>query len=453
VDPLKIVFFILLIPVLAFSQTFPLKKSANGRYLMDQNNVPFQIRGDGAWGLATGLDSADIRTFLLNRKAKGFNTLLFEVVNHYYTANAPNNADNVAPFTSVGDFSTPNSAYFQAIDNLFRLADSLHILVLPIPAYLGYTATEEGWDTEIASSGDAKMHTYGNFLGGRYKNYANVVWLMGGDRNPTEAEMVTIDTIRAGIRDSITTQWFTLDTDSPTSAADAMRGRTWLDINFTYCYGPDNGGEEYVWEKSVIDYARSPVQTFFLKETFAERIAVNAGTWTTTDLQQVRAGSYWSILSGSCGALYMNEQWAYFESDHWSGAMGSDGSLQASYCWSLFNKRNWWNLIPDTGQVVMTSGEGSTTVTYSTTAYTSDSTCILAYLPTNRAVTMNTNYIKTGNRVVASWLDPVTGDSTYIGRYNRTSSQVFTPTGSQDWVLVLDAEPIVFRSGILTRRP
>src|SRR6185369_8969695 len=35
----------------AHGTTFPLKVSANGRYLVDQNNVPFRIQGDSPWDL------------------------------------------------------------------------------------------------------------------------------------------------------------------------------------------------------------------------------------------------------------------------------------------------------------------------------------------------------------------------------------------------------------------
>src|SRR5262249_18665548 len=54
---------------------FPLKASANGRYLVDQNNIPFQMVGDSPQSIIGNVSVDDATTFLTDRKGRGFNTV------------------------------------------------------------------------------------------------------------------------------------------------------------------------------------------------------------------------------------------------------------------------------------------------------------------------------------------------------------------------------------------
>src|SRR5205807_1070132 len=58
----------------ATSYAYPLKVSASGRYLLDQNNKPFRIQGDSAQSLIANLTYSEADTYLADRQAKGFNT-------------------------------------------------------------------------------------------------------------------------------------------------------------------------------------------------------------------------------------------------------------------------------------------------------------------------------------------------------------------------------------------
>jgi hypothetical protein len=53
---------------------FPLKLSANRRYLVDQNNKPFLIVGDSPQGLMGRLSPAEVEKYFADRQAHGFNT-------------------------------------------------------------------------------------------------------------------------------------------------------------------------------------------------------------------------------------------------------------------------------------------------------------------------------------------------------------------------------------------
>lgn len=385
----------------------------------------------------TGLTDAQTDTWLNNRVAKGFNTVLVEIINHYYTANAPNDANNNPPFSNLNDWTTTQTAYWAHVDHVIQKAYDLGILLLVIPAYFGYPTTEEGWDTEMTANGNTKLHTYGNFLGNRYKGFPNIIWMMGGDRDPDTTEMAQINAIRTGIEDYNTTQWMSLDTFPGTSALDAIGSETWLDINDTYTYQPSWGGNNgWVYENSRIDYQRSGPWPFFLKESYAEEIG-HSLAWTTTTAQWIRRQSYWSLLMGSCGAIFMNDEWAFFDSALWSGAMDSDGSVHTSYVWKLFDSRPWQLLVPDISHEVLTAGYGTDgNDDFATVALTSDSSCLIAYLPTSRQVTIDMSKMS-GAQSVCYWYNPSTSAVTTIGTYDNSGTRNFTPAAG-DWVLVLD---------------
>jgi hypothetical protein len=54
---------------------YPLKKSGNGRYLVDQKNVPFLIAGDSPQSLMVNLSEPDADMYFANRKSQGFNAV------------------------------------------------------------------------------------------------------------------------------------------------------------------------------------------------------------------------------------------------------------------------------------------------------------------------------------------------------------------------------------------
>ena len=54
---------------------YPLKASANGRYLVDQNNLPFLIVGDSPQSLIGNLSEADAAIYFADRQLRGFNAL------------------------------------------------------------------------------------------------------------------------------------------------------------------------------------------------------------------------------------------------------------------------------------------------------------------------------------------------------------------------------------------
>src|SRR5258708_2131474 len=145
--------------------TFPLRASTNGRYLVDQNGVPFRIQGDAAWSFIANLTPGEMDTYLADRKARGFNTVLVNVLEHKFAVQAPRNRAGDFPFTAHAngsyDFSTPNPAYFAFADAALDKIAASGMLVLLDVMYAGNRGGDHGWWQVLAKSTSTPGKGYG----------------------------------------------------------------------------------------------------------------------------------------------------------------------------------------------------------------------------------------------------------------------------------------------------
>ena len=298
--------------------SYPLKISPGGRYLVDRRDSPFLMHGDSPWSLIVGLTKGEAETYLENRRLKGFNTLMVNLVEHKFKG--PVNRDGEKPFFTPGDFSTPNQKYFEHADWVIRRAAEKGIQILLAPCYLGYKGTDEGWYEEIQSNGIAKCREYGRYLGKRYRDFDNILWLMGGDRSPENA-LDEVREIALGIKEFDSRHLFSAHCAPEQSAVDGYPGESWLDVNCTYTY-------EIVHKKLNADYNRVPVMPFFLIESSYE------GEHNSSSAQ-IRRQAYWAILCGGMGQLIGNRPIWLFDPG-WQNAMDASGSQSMVHLRNLF---------------------------------------------------------------------------------------------------------------------
>jgi hypothetical protein len=414
----------------AADPTYPLKLSANHRFLVDQSNRPFLMQGDAAWSLIVGLDKPDVETYLRNRQAKGFNTLIVNLLEHKFAKHAPNNVFGEGPFITPGDFSTPNEKYFAYADWVIRKAGEYDMQVLLAPIYLGYKGTDEGWIEETLQNGPAKCLDYGLYLGKRYRDFDNVIWLIGGDRNP-ESALEDVDLIALGIKENDHRHLMTAHCAPENTAMDQYAGGRWVDLNTTYTY-------RLVHDSLLANYNFKPTMPYFLIETTYE------GEHNASAVQ-IRRQAYWAVLCGGFGHVMGNNPIWHFDGPGlfpveatWQQAMDLPGSVGMMYWGKLFRSRDWFGLVPDQKHEIVTSGLGEFNgLDILMAGRTEDRSTVIAYLPTSRKVTVDMSKLS-GANAKAWWFDPGTGKSSAAGEFPTTGVRDFTPPGEGDWVLVLD---------------
>jgi hypothetical protein len=411
----------------AVSAAFPLHVEGGTRHLIDANGKPFLVHGDTPWSLIVQLTRGEVDQYLEDRRQKGFNTILVELIEHFFSTNPPNNAYGQGPFLVPGDFSTPNEAYFAHADYVITKASEKGMLVMLTPAYMGFQGGPEGWYQEMAANGETKLRAYGQYLANRFKAHDNIIWVQGGDYNPPER--LLLRALANGILD-VDTRWLQTFHGSRGSSALGVLGvsETWLTLNDIYT------DENTVVASAFQEYGRSTMP-FFLIEARYEGEGASEAT--------VRTQAYQAVLSGSSGHLMGNNPVWLFGSG-WQAALNSPGARTLSNLDNLFDSVAWSTLQPDTNNTFLTAGAGSGG-TRAVAARASSGAFALIYMPTTRAVTIDLSQIS-GPNVRARWYDPASGIYTAVAGspFPAAGSLVFTPTGTNasgygDWVLVLDS--------------
>jgi Protein of unknown function (DUF4038)/Putative collagen-binding domain of a collagenase len=408
---------------------FPVHVESGKHYLVDAAGNPFFINGDSPWDIISTLTRPEVDQYLANRQAKGVNTIIVELIEHHYSPKPPLDAYGDAPFTTAGDFSTPNPAYFAEADYVISEAAAKGMLVLLTPAYVGYNGGPQGWYQEMVANGTAKLFAYGQYLGNRYKNFDNILWVEGGDYRVADKSLV--QAIANGIR-SIDSKPQTYHAQRGTAAMQFWgTAEPWLTVNAIYT------DETSVVASALAEYNRSSAP-FFLIEARYE------GSNNATE-QTVRQQAYQAILSGSTGHMLGNPViWPF--SPGWQQALDSPGSRSLPYISALFATRSWWNLQPDQANAMLTAGISSGQ-DRAAAALAIDHSFAIAYVPSVRSITIDMSKLA-GPNVKAQWIDPSNGTfSTVSGSpfpaFGARSLQpaASNASGCSDWLLLLEATP------------
>ncbi len=387
------------------------------------------MHGDTPWSLIVQLNQADVDFYLENRRLKGFNTILVNLLEHYFADSPPNNSYGEPPFLTPGDYSTPNEAYFAHAEYVITKAAEKGILVLLTPSYMGFGGGSQGWYQEMAANGATKLRAYGQYLANRFIAHDNIMWVHGGDYHPPDRTLLRA--IVDGIRD-IDSRWLhTFHGIRNYAAAQWLGpGETWLQVNTTYT------DEHRVVDFAFQEYARSTMP-FFLIEA---RYELEGATPTI-----VRQQAYQTVLSGGAGHL-MGHNPVWKLNTWWKTGLDSAGATTLTHLRPLIEARQWWLLQPDTNAQVLTAGIGSGTGR-AVAAVASDGSYGLLYTPAVRTLTVDTRQFA-GPRIAARWYDPTAGTYAAIGGSPFVAGPIytFTPAGNNaggagDWVLVLESVP------------
>jgi hypothetical protein len=414
---------------------FPLRLSANSRFLVDQNDVPFLINQASSWGLIQSLSNADAADYLDALKQRGFNTVMVSIIsNDARMAGNPPNWQGVPPFNTPWDYSTYNDTYFAHADHVINLAKDRGMLVTLVPSYLGYPsdASQGLWDEMLSANNSvAKSSAYGRYLGQRYKNFSNLMWIAGGDQQPAAGSELEnrLKAVIVGIRENDSHYWTghwdsvargngVLSTENPTFAS-------YMSVNGYYAYNYD-----LTYQRDLEAYNRAPTMMLYHLDQSYE--TEPGGT-----PENIRRKAYQAVLMGGAGSSF-NAGYNWWGFANWRGNMDSPGSQQTTIWYRVFTSRPWQDLVPDQNHVAVTAGLGSWGSTdYVAAARAATGATIMAFLPTSRTVTVDLRQIS-GSQAKCWWLNPSNGQTSLIGSFGTTGSRTFTPPGNGDWLLVID---------------
>ena len=399
---------------------YPVRVGPDHRHLVDQSGAPILLQGDAGWSVISGLTKEEAEQYLEARGLQGFNSIIINLIEHKFRG--PVNRYGEGPFTTPGDFSTPNEKYFAHADWVIRKAAEKGIQVFLAPIYLGYIGTDEGWIEETLANGPEKCRGWGRYVGKRYRDFDNLVWMIGGDRNPDKARE-DVDAVASGIKEFDNRHLFTAHCHPENSAIDQYKSEGWLDLNSTYTYNIVHG-------MLLADYHRTPPMPFFLTESTYE------GEHNASAVQ-IRRQAYWAILCGGTGQFMGNRPIWLFDPG-WQAALTSTGAQDLTRLGVLFHSRPWYELVPDEKHGVVIDGLGEFRgLDYLAAARTANGATVIAYMPTARTITVDMSKVS-GTQAKAWWFNPRAGKSSAAGEFPTSGKRQFGPPGDGDWVLVLD---------------
>ena len=419
---------------------YPLRISTNGRFLVDQKDEAFLLIGDAPQSLMVNASLDDVDFYLANRASHGFNVVWVNLLCAQYTGGRSDAGtfDGLRPFLLPGDLSTPNELYFNRCDAVIRSAAGHGIAVLLDPAETG------SFLSMMRANGVGKCRAFGRFVGKRYRDFDNIIWMSGNDfqswRN--ESDNLLVKAVAEGIIEADPRHIHTLGLDYfVSSSLDNALWSDLIDLNAAYSYYP-------AYAEVLKDYARTPASPVFLVETDYE-------FENGADAERLRRQAYWSFLSGACGYVYGNG-FIWPLTPGWKGHLETTGVVELGHCRALFDSLAWPTLAPDASRRLVTAGRGTywtggtpsygiSDNDYVTAASTPDGRLALVYVPSARTVTIDLSVL--AGPVMARWYDPTTGSYLAIAGSPMPNSgprDFTTPglhgDGAGDWVLVLEAQ-------------
>ncbi|MFN4144578.1 MAG: DUF4038 domain-containing protein [Runella sp.] len=413
---------------LPIESIFPLKISKNGRYLTDRLGRPFLLNADAGWTILHKLKIEEARAYLSARHAQQFNTIFVQLLP---PEPDQTNAYGVFPFEVKNDFSTPNERYFKYVEEIVREAAKRQMLVALVPAWLGCCGTN--WFEVQFRNGLEKCRNYGIFLGNRFGKFPNIVWIMGGDRDPLREEAVQ-RAMAEGIKSVASHQLMTFHAASSHSSTDVFPNESWLDFSMVYSYFR---GKQNVWtpnmpqvyEVALAENDKNPHKTFILGESQYEDEDVGND-------QMVRRQAYWTLLSGGSGHCYGSSLWAF--KSNWQQVLELPGANQIRLFFKIFSHLPWYLFRPDTTSELLIEGRGTFgSDEYSTVALLPNRRMAAIYLPTSRTVKVDVEKIN-GTNIRALWINPRT-NKRWIGGYFKPKGtrELTPPMLDGDWLLLL----------------
>lgn len=428
-----------------------LRVSENKRFLQFEDGTPFFYLGDTGWELFHRLNKAETEKYLENRRSKGYTVIQAVILAELDGLNTPN-AEGNKPLID-NDPLKPNEAYFQHVDWVIKKAAEKGIFIGVLPTWGDKWNKKWGVGPVIFNPENAEA--YGKFLGERYKNYTNIIWILGGDR-PIEGEEQA--NIIRGMAKGLKlgdggSHLISLHPQGGQGSSQIFHKEEWLDFNMRQNGHSISYTDRYF--QTLVDYNLQPVKPVLDAEPVYEDhpINFNAEENGHSVAADVRRPLYWDLFSGACGHTYGHHSvWQMWAPERqpinrplmpWYEAIDQPGAGQMMYGRLLIESRPFFTRIPDDSVIVpesvKTSIPGAGRYRFVATRDL-EGTYAMVYAPIGRKFSVRMEVIK-GKDVVAWWFNPRNGNAIKIGNFSNTGTRSFIspdPGEDLDWILVLD---------------
>jgi Protein of unknown function (DUF4038)/Putative collagen-binding domain of a collagenase len=474
-----------------------LRGSENGRFLVDEDGSGFFPIADTAWALAWRLKRDEVETYLERRSEQQFNTIALvafpsfdgNVVipnaygDHAFAVSSRGAWDPLHPVTTPGNDSQDASEYdyWDHLEFIVDSAESRGMVVILLPAWGVCVAGDwgSGKPTGDLIFDTASGYQYSRWIGQRFRNKPNVIWMIGGDRSAVYGNRDYRDVFRAmaeGVADGINginqqdqqaDYTTTLMSYHPRkwmpNSSEWFHNEPWLDFNSIQ----DQPSDQII--ATELDYGLSPIKPTWLFEGGYEFRRNTYKAW------QIRFQSWQTVFAGGFGVTYGSMNVFAFDSDaadpdepvtpaksrKWQVSLDEPGAMDMQHLLSLMTSMSndqFLDRIPDQSLIEgdaggMDGNEGIRSTRLQATRGAKGDYA-LVYSANGRDISLKMDRLDAG-QMDAFWFNPRTGQYRVQDREtadlkpfmkNIASGptapvQKFDPPGEvgdgNDWVLLL----------------
>jgi Protein of unknown function (DUF4038)/Putative collagen-binding domain of a collagenase len=400
----------------------PIKVDPNGRYFVDRDGKPWFWLGDTAWPLYSDYTPTQAEAYLKNRAAKGF-TVIQGVLTWVLPSgndadkNVPDSSDEPQPNTFGerpwldGNPATPNDAYFKRVDHLVEFASEQGLVLAMFPTW-GYYINQ----THRLNAANARA--YGRWLGRRYKDAPNIIWVNGGDRVPAGNEEV-YRALAEGLREGDGgAHLISYHPSGWHSSSQFFHSESWLDFNMIETWT----AWSEIYPAVSADRMMSPAKPVVLGEGAYE----NGPEYPQGPITPliVRRQAWWAVTAGGFITYGQDQMWRMGKD--WDSTFDTPGAAQVGKMKEIVTGLRWWEAVPDQG---MFSSGVSSERTLNTALRSVKGDWALIYLSCQCRVFINLDKILTKN-VRATWINPVNGERREAGNFSTGNGvgYMFPPT-------------------------
>jgi hypothetical protein len=420
-----------------------LKVSANKRFIEFADGTPFFYLGDTGWELFHRLTKDESEKYLENRRQKGFTVIQAVVLAELDGLNTPNMEGNKPLIDN--DPLKPNEAYFQHVDWVIKKAAEKGIFIGLLPTWGDKLDTQWGKGPEIFNS--ENLSKYGAWLANRYKDYPNIIWILGGDRDGGGKNNPLWNALGNSIKSVDKNHLMTFHPFGGHSSSEWFQNSTWLDFNMMQT---GHCERSYAAYRNIlaVDYKKQPVKPVFDGEPRYEDHPVcwNPNVLGWFDDTDVRQAAYWNLFTGGFGHTYgCHAIWQFLATgrepiglarNSWQADMDLTGAFDMLHVRRLMESRPYNSRIPfqelivneqlsETQFIASTKGDGYAFI----------------YFPGVLNAKLNLNTLGFA-KCKSWWFNPQTGTSMEGEEFNCAGTKDFTSPSSggrgNDYILVLD---------------
>jgi hypothetical protein len=417
--------------------------SPDKHYLLKADK-PFFWMGDTAWELFHRLNREDADRYLKHRSEQGFTVIQAVALAEFDGLNTPN-AYGEKPLIG-NDPTKQNEKYFEHVDYIIDKAATYNLNIALLPTWADKVNKDKwGMGPEVFNEQNAAV--YGAWLANRYKDRTNIIWILGGDRNPRNNNDIAVwnamgKAIMAATDNKAIITYHCQPNEQ--GSAQWFKNEKWFAFNmFQNGHCRDNAN----YDKILNAYNSKPTMPVIDGEPLYEDhpVCFNARDLGISSAYDVRKYAYLDLFSGAFGHTYgCHDIWQMYSPHreglngphfYWYDAMDMPGAMQMKYVRALMESHPLAGRVPDQSLII----ENNLTPMQRIQA-TRGNDYLFVYSAEGKPFTVFMGKIH-GAKLRAYWYDPRSGKTTDVGVTSNTGKKLFTPPGSgygNDWVLVLD---------------